>query len=127
MVGLFADLHFQVAICFLRRYPTSQAAAGLTQAKLAAFLRRIHYPGHTPVEVLLQRLTTAPAAKISQANAAGRAASAGPAIRSCARPGRLRRRFPPCLPMGISRGWTLHAAQDKGIEKARWFRRRPPG
>ncbi len=72
-VGLFADLHSQVAICFLRRYPTSQAAAGLTQAKLAAFLRRIHYPGHTPVAVLLQRLATAPAAKISQAEAAGRA------------------------------------------------------
>ncbi len=72
-VGLFADLHSAVAICFLRRYPTSQAAAGLTQAQLAAFLRRIHYPGHTPVAVLLQRLATAPAAKISQAEAAGRA------------------------------------------------------
>jgi transposase len=72
-VGLFADLHSQVAISFLRRYPTSHAAAGLTQAKLAAFLRRIHYPGHTPVEVLLQRITTAPPAAISPDQATGRA------------------------------------------------------
>ena len=72
-VGLFADLHSQVAISFLRRYPTSHAAAGLTQAKLAAFLRRIHYCGHTPVAVLLQRITTAPAAAISPDQAAGRA------------------------------------------------------
>jgi hypothetical protein len=61
-VGLFADLHSAVAISFLRRYPTSHAAAGLTQAKLTAFLRRIHYCGHTPVAVLLQRIRTAPAA-----------------------------------------------------------------
>jgi transposase len=72
-VGLFADLHSQVAISFLRRYPTSHAAAGLTQAKLAAFLRRIHYCGHTPVAVLLQRITTAPPAAISPDQAAGRA------------------------------------------------------
>ena len=46
-VGLFADLHSATAIAFLGRYPTSQAAATLTQAKLAAFLRRIHYCGRT--------------------------------------------------------------------------------
>jgi transposase len=72
-VGLFADLHSQVAIAFLRRYPTSLAASNLTQAKLTAFLRRIHYCGHTPVAVLLQRITTAPAAAISPDQAAGRA------------------------------------------------------
>ncbi|HEX7148743.1 MAG TPA: IS110 family transposase [Actinomycetota bacterium] len=72
-VGLFADLHSATAIAFLRRYPTSQAAAGLTQATLAAFLRRIHYCGHTPVAVLLDRIQTAPAAAISPDHAAGRA------------------------------------------------------
>jgi transposase len=72
-VGLFADLHSAVAISFLRRYPTSHAAAGLTQAKLTAFLRRIHYCGHTPVAVLLQRIRTAPAAGNSADQAAGRA------------------------------------------------------
>jgi hypothetical protein len=46
-IGLVADLHSPVAVAFLRRYPTSHAAAGLTQAKLAAFLRRLHYPGRT--------------------------------------------------------------------------------
>ena len=72
-VGLFADLHSATAIAFLRRYPTSHAAAGLTQATLAAFLRRIHYCGHTPVAVLLERLKTAPLAAISPDQAAGRA------------------------------------------------------
>jgi transposase len=77
-VGLFADLHSATAIAFLRRYPTSQAAATLTQATLtqatlAAFLRRIHYCGHTPVMVLLERIQTAPAAAISPDQATGRA------------------------------------------------------
>jgi transposase len=72
-VGLFADLHSPVAIAFLRRYPTSQTAAELTQARLAAFLRRIHYSGRTPTAVLLERIQTAPAAAISPEHAAGRA------------------------------------------------------
>jgi transposase len=72
-VGLFADLHSQVAIAFLRRYPTSLAAANLTQAKLTAFLRRIHYSGRTPVAVLLERIQTAPTAGNSREEAAGRA------------------------------------------------------
>jgi transposase len=72
-IGLFADLHSPIAVAFLRRYPTSHAAATLTQAKLAAFLRRLHYPGRTPVATLLSRIRTAPAAGISPAEAAGRA------------------------------------------------------
>jgi transposase len=72
-LGLFAELHSPVAVAFLRRYPTSHAAAGLTQAKLAAFLRRLHYPGRTPVATLLGRIQTAPAAGISPGEAAGRA------------------------------------------------------
>jgi transposase len=72
-IGLFCDLHSPVAVAFLRRYPTSHAAAQLTQAKLAAFLRRLHYPGRTPTATLLGRIQTAPAAGISPAEAAGRA------------------------------------------------------
>jgi transposase len=72
-IGLFHELHPPIAVAFLRRYPTSHAAATLTQAKLAAFLRRLHYPGRTPVQVLLGRIQTAPAAGISPAEAAGRA------------------------------------------------------
>lgn len=73
-VGLFADLHSATAIAFLRRYPTSQAAADLTPLTLTAFLRRIHYCGHTPVAVLLERVRTAPSAATSASQAAGRAA-----------------------------------------------------
>ena len=72
-IGLFAELHTPVAVAFLRRYPTSHAAATLTPARLAAFLRRLHYPGRTPVATLLERIQTAPAAGISPAEAAGRA------------------------------------------------------
>jgi transposase len=72
-IGLFAELHTPVAVAFLRRYPTSHAAATLTQARLAAFLRRLHYPGRTPVKVLLGRIQTAPESGISPAEAAGRA------------------------------------------------------
>src|ERR671912_3057611 len=72
-VGLFADLHSATATAFLRRYPTSQAAADLTPATLAALLRRIHYRGRTPVPVLWERIRTAPAAAISASQATGRA------------------------------------------------------
>jgi transposase len=72
-IGLFAELHSPIAVAFLRRYPTSHAAATLTQAKLAAFLRRIHYGGRTPTAELLSRIQTAPAAGISPTEATGRA------------------------------------------------------
>jgi transposase len=72
-IGLFAELHSPVAVAFLRRYPTSHAASRLTKATLAAFLRRLHYPGRTPVEVLLGRIQTAPPAGLTPDEAAGRA------------------------------------------------------
>jgi transposase len=72
-VGLFAELHSPTAVAFLRRYPTSQAASELTAAKLAAFLRRIHYCGRTPVATLLGRIQAAPAAGTSPTEQAGRA------------------------------------------------------
>jgi transposase len=87
-IGLFAELHSAVAVAFLRRYPTGHAAARLTQAKLAAFLRRLHYPGRTPVGVLLGRIQAAPAAGISPGEAAGRAVcvlALLDAIQACAR------------------------------------------
>lgn len=63
-VGLFADLHSQVAAAFLRRYPTAARAAKLTEARLAAFLRRIGYCGRTPVAELLRRIREAPQAAL---------------------------------------------------------------
>jgi transposase len=70
-VGLFARLDSDVAIAFLRRYPTQPAAARLTQARFAAFLRRISYCGRKPVNELFARLHDAPAAGLSTAEAEG--------------------------------------------------------
>jgi len=87
-IGLFAELHTPVAVAFLGRYPTSHAAATLTQARLAAFLRRLYHPGRTPVQVLLSRIQTAPRAGISPAEATGRAVCVDAlleAIQACVR------------------------------------------
>ena len=73
-IGLFARLDSDVAIAFLRRYPTQHAAARLTQARLAAFLRRIAYSGRKPVEELHARVSEAPAAGLSATEADGHAA-----------------------------------------------------
>jgi transposase len=72
-VGLFARLDSKVAIAFLRRYPTSAAAAGLDRAALGAFLQRIGYCGRRGTEELLARLALAPPAGTSQAEQAGQA------------------------------------------------------
>jgi transposase len=73
-LGLFARLDSDVAIAFLRRYPTQHAADKLTQARFAAFLRRIAYCGRKPVEELFARLHQAPAAGLGAVEAEGRAA-----------------------------------------------------
>lgn len=72
-IGLFARLDSDVAIAFLRRYPTQHAAAKLTPARLTAFLRRISYCGRRPVEELFARVHDAPAAGLSATEADGRA------------------------------------------------------
>jgi transposase len=72
-VGLFARLDSDTAIAFLRRYPTQHAATKLTQARLAAFLRRIAYCGRRPVEDLFARVHEAPPAGLRPTEAQGRA------------------------------------------------------
>jgi transposase len=72
-VGLLARLDCDTAIAFLRRYPTQHAAAKPTQARFAAFLRRISYCGRTPVPDLFARLQDAPAAGPRTGEADGRA------------------------------------------------------
>jgi transposase len=72
-IGLFARLDSEVAAAFLRRYPTQHAASRLTEARLAAFLRRIAYCGRKPVSELFTRITQAPAAGLTPDEAAGRA------------------------------------------------------
>jgi len=73
-IGLFARLDSDVAIAFLRRYPTQHAATKLTQARFAAFLRRISYCGRKPVDELFTRVHDAPAAGLGPVEADGRAA-----------------------------------------------------
>ncbi|MGH3923062.1 MAG: IS110 family transposase [Pseudonocardiaceae bacterium] len=72
-IGLFSRLDSDVAIAFLRRYPTQHATARLTQARFAAFLRRISYCGRKPAEELFARVTDAPAAGLSATEAEGHA------------------------------------------------------
>ncbi|WP_330228174.1 IS110 family transposase [Nocardia sp. NBC_00508] len=57
---IFASLHSPIALAFLDRYPSPQAAAGLTAARLEAFCRRHHYSGRRPGTELLARLREAP-------------------------------------------------------------------
>ena len=72
-IGLFARLDSDVAIAFLRRYPTQHAAARLTPARFAAFLRRISYCGRRPVQDLFARVADAPGAGLSAVEAEGHA------------------------------------------------------
>ena len=46
----------QIALAFLRRYPTPVDARGLGEQRLAAFLKRHGYPGRKPARELLARL-----------------------------------------------------------------------
>ncbi len=85
-VGLFGDLHSAVAAAFLHRYPTAARAASLTEGRLAAFLRRIHYCGRTPVTELLRRIKEAPPAGLGAEEDGSRAAcvlALVEAIRAC--------------------------------------------
>ena len=70
-IGLFARLDSDVAVAFLRRYPTQHAATSLTRARFTAFLRRIGYCGRTPVDQLHTRLADAPAAGLTPTEADG--------------------------------------------------------
>jgi transposase len=72
-IGLFARLDSDVTIAFLRRYPTQHAAARLTQARFAAFLRRIAYCGRKSVDELYARVCEAPPAGLSGEEADGHA------------------------------------------------------
>jgi transposase len=60
--AIFARLDSDIALDFLERYPTPQAAQRLGEARLAAFLRRHAYSGRRPPAELLARLRAAPVA-----------------------------------------------------------------
>ena len=73
-VGLFYELDSPMSIAFLRRYPTAAKAGRLTEARLAAFLRRIGYCGRRPVGEMLARVKLAPEAGITDIESEARAA-----------------------------------------------------
>lgn len=58
--AIFADVDSPIALAFLARYPTPQAAERLGEKRLAAFLARHAYCGRRPVAELLDRLRAAP-------------------------------------------------------------------
>jgi transposase len=60
--AVFARLDSDIALDFLDRYPTPEAAARLGDGRMAAFLRRHSYCGRRSAAELLARLRAAPAA-----------------------------------------------------------------
>lgn len=58
--AIFADVDSAIALEFLDRYPTPQAAASLGEKRMAAFMARHAYCGRRPARELLDRLRAAP-------------------------------------------------------------------
>jgi transposase len=58
---IFADIDSQIALEFLDRYPTPQAASGLGEKRMATFMERHSYSGRRTAAELVQRLRSAPA------------------------------------------------------------------
>ena len=58
--AIFADVDSPIALAFLGRYPTPEAAARLGSRRLAAFLAQHSYCGRRSADALLARLRTAP-------------------------------------------------------------------
>jgi transposase len=53
---VFSSVDSQIALAFLKRYPTPLDARGLGEQRLDAFLKRHGYPGRKPAGELLERL-----------------------------------------------------------------------
>jgi transposase len=67
-VGLFSRIDTVIGLRFLERFPTSARAAWLTERRLANWLARNHYSGHTAPTQLWQRLDRARERKASGGN-----------------------------------------------------------
>jgi transposase len=59
-VGLFAEIDSEISLKFLTRFDTQDKADWLTVKRLADWLRKVGYSGHTDPTVLHTRLTAAP-------------------------------------------------------------------
>lgn len=61
---VFSDITSPIALAFISRYPTPQAAAHLGEKRLASFLAQRRYSGRKPVAELLARLRGAPTSHV---------------------------------------------------------------
>ena len=71
-LGLFSDLHSQISLAFLERYPSPADARGLGEARLQAFLARERYSGRQKPAELLAKLRAAPAGRVGELELATR-------------------------------------------------------
>jgi transposase len=69
---VFWSVDSQIALAFLKRYPTPVDARGLGEQRLAAFLKRHGYPGRKPAGELLERLRAAAEGRTEQCEMAAR-------------------------------------------------------
>jgi transposase len=63
---LFSDLHSQISLAFLERYPSPADARGLGEARLQAFLARERYSGRQKPAQLLAKLRRAPEGRVGE-------------------------------------------------------------
>jgi transposase len=69
---VFWSVDSQIALAFLKRYPTPVDARGLGEQRLAGFLKRHGYPGRKPAGELLERLRGAADGRTEQVEMAAR-------------------------------------------------------
>ncbi len=79
---IFYRLDSDIALAFLTRYPTPEAAAHLGERRLAAFLRRNAYCGRKPAAALLAKLAAAPAGHVGAAESEARGECVKALVRS---------------------------------------------
>lgn len=72
---VFADVDSEIALAFVERYPTPDAARGLGEKRLAAFLARNGYSGRRPAAELVERLRSAPTGRAGQMESEARRAA----------------------------------------------------
>ena len=65
-LGLFSDLHSQISLAFLERYPSPADAHGLGEAGVRAFLARERYSGRQKPAQLLAKLKAAPTGRVGE-------------------------------------------------------------
>jgi hypothetical protein len=69
---LVSDLHSQISLAFLERYPSPADARGLGEARLQAFLARERYSGRQKPAQLLAKLRQAPEGRVGELELATR-------------------------------------------------------